>query len=70
MWLLDYICVMYGVFHWDELLRIEVDIRKQNNEHDHKRMEMQRKLIVWVAGFVFFLVITGSFVGLIYLRTL
>ena len=66
----DYICVMYGPSHWDELLRIEADIRKQKKEHDHKRIEMQRKLIEWGAGFVLFLVTTGSFVGLIYLRTL
>ena len=66
----DYICVMYGPSHWDELLRIEADIRKQKKEHDHKRIEMQRKLIEWGAGFVLFLVITGSLVGLIYLRTL
>lgn len=66
----DYICVMYGPSHWDELLRIEADIRKQKKEHDHKRIEMQRKLIEWGAGFVLFLVITGSLVGFVYLRTL
>ena len=66
----DYICVMYGPSHWEELLRIEADIRKKKKEHDHKRIEMKRKLIEWGAGFVLFLVITGSLVGFLYLRTL
>ena len=66
----DYISFTMGPSAWDELVAIEAKIRKQKKEHDHKRIEMQRKLIEWGAGFVLFIVITGSFVGLIYLRTL
>ena len=36
----DYISVVYGPSHWDELLSIEATIRKQKRENEYKRLEM------------------------------
>jgi cell division protein FtsB len=60
---------MYGPSHWEELLRIEADIRKQKKEHDHKKIEMKRKITEVIAGLVLFIIITGSMVGLVWLGT-
>jgi cell division protein FtsB len=60
---------MYGPSHWEELLRIEADIRKQKKEHDHKKFEMKRKITEVIAGLVLFIIITGSMIGLVWLGT-
>ena len=41
----DYICVMYGPSHWDELLRIEADIRKQKKEQEIALKDLEEELI-------------------------
>jgi hypothetical protein len=65
----DYICVMYGPSHWDELLKIEAEIRKQKKEHEHKQMEIKQSIIEWSAGIILFIVCTGGLFGLVWIGT-
>ena len=63
----EYISVMYGPSHWDEILRIEADLRKQKKEHEHRRIEIKQAIIEWVAGLTLFIIAVGSLVGFVYL---
>lgn len=63
----EYISVMYGPSHWDEILRIEADLRKQKKEHEHRRIEIQQTIMEWVAGLTLFIIAVGSLVGFVYL---
>jgi len=63
----DYISVMYGPSHWDEILRIEADLRKQKKEHEHRRIEIKQTIMEWVAGLTLFIIAVGSLVGFVYL---
>lgn len=63
----EYISVMYGPSHWDEILRIEADLRKQKKEHEHRRIEIKQTIIEWVAGLTLFIIAVGSLVGFVYL---
>ena len=63
----EYISVMYGPSHWDEILRIEAELRKQKKEHEHRRIEIKQAIIEWVAGLTLFIIAVGSLVGFVYL---
>lgn len=63
----EYISVMYGPSHWDEILRIEADLRKQKKEHEHRRIEIKQTIMEWVAGLTLFIIAVGSLVGFVYL---
>ena len=63
----DYISVMYGPSHWDEILRIEADLRKQKKEHEHRRIEIKQTIMEWVAGLTLFIIAVSSLVGFVYL---
>ena len=63
----EYISVMYGPSHWDEILRIEADLRKQKKEHEHRRIEIKQAIMEWVAGLTLFIIAVGSLVGFVYL---
>ena len=65
----DYICVMYGPSHWDELLHIEADIRKQKKEQEYRKAELQETIITWtISGFIL-LVGTGTLGFILYMVT-
>lgn len=66
----DYISVVYGPSHWDELLSIEATIRKQKRENEYKRLEMINSIKEWVAGIVLFSVLLGALFGLVWLMTM
>jgi len=63
----DYISVAYGPSHWDELLRIEAEIRKQKKEHEHRQMEIKQSIIEWTTGIVLFVVCIGGLFGLVWI---
>ena len=63
----DYISVAYGPSHWDELLRIEAEIRKQKKEHEHRQMEIKQSIIEWTTGIVLFVVCIGGLLGLVWI---
>lgn len=61
----EYISVVYGPSHWDELLQIEADIRKQKRENEYKRLEMIQSIKEWAAGITLFLLLLGLLIGII-----
>ena len=61
---------MYGPSHWDELLAIEADIRKQKRENEYKRLEMIQSIKEWAAGITLFFVLLGGLFGLVLLMSL
>ena len=62
----EYISVMYGPSHWEELLQIEADIRKQKRDNEYKRLEMIQSIKEWSAGITLFLLLVGTLVGIIW----
>jgi hypothetical protein len=66
----EYISVMYGPSHWEELLQIEADIRKQKRENEYKRLEMIQRIKEWAAGITLFLLLVGTLVGIIWFTSL
>jgi hypothetical protein len=63
----DYISVVYGPSHWDELLSIEAEIRVQKRENEYKRLEMVQSIKEWAAGITLFFLLLGALFGLIWL---
>ena len=55
----EYICAFLGPSQWEELLAIEADIRKQQKEHEYKRIEMWQKIFEWSLGILAFLFCVG-----------
>jgi hypothetical protein len=51
-----YIQYSMGQSAWDELLRIEAQVRKQRADHDHRRVEVKEML---VSGLLIFLMMTS-----------
>jgi len=66
----DYISVVYGPSHWDELLSIEAEIRVQKRENEYKRLEMVQSIKEWAAGITLFFVLLGALFGLVWLMTM
>lgn len=62
-----YISTVYGPSHWEELLSIEADIRKQKRENEYKRLEMMQSIKEWTAGITLFLLLVGGLFGFIFL---
>jgi len=63
----DYISVVYGPSHWEELLSIEAEIRVQKRENQYKRLEMVQSIKEWSAGVALFLILVGALFGFIFL---
>jgi len=65
----DFISVVYGPSHWEELLKIEAEIRVQKKENEYKRLELQQTIIEWSAGITLFFIFIGSLFGLVWIGT-
>tara|TARA_R110000796_G_C14460762_1_gene424478 strand:- start:241 stop:705 length:465 start_codon:yes stop_codon:yes gene_type:complete len=63
----DYISVVYGPSHWEELLRIEAEIRVQKRDNEYRRLEMVQNIKEWTAGVALFFVLIGGLFGFIFL---
>jgi len=63
----DYISVVYGPSHWEELLRIEAEIRVQKRETEYRRLEIIQNIKEWAAGITLFLILIGALFGFIWL---
>ena len=61
----DYISVVYGPSHWEELLSIEADIRQQKRENEYARIELKQKITEWTAGIGLFVILVGALFGFI-----
>ena len=57
-----FISFTMGPSAWEELLKIEADIRIQKREHEHRQEEIKQAIIEWtLGGFLFSLIIGGLF---------
>ena len=63
----EYICAFLGPSQWEELLAIEADIRKQQREHEYKRIEMWQKIWEWTLGIILFIVCVFGLFALVWL---
>ena len=63
----NYICAVYGPSHYEELLRIEAEIRVQKRENEYARIEMIQNIKEWTAGIALFVVLVGGMFGFIWL---
>ena len=65
----DFISVVYGPSHWEELLKIEAEIRVQKKENEYRRLELQQTILEWSAGITLFFIFIGSLFGLVWIGT-
>jgi hypothetical protein len=52
---------------WQELIRIENDIRQKQKEAEYKRIEFKEKCIEWIAGILLFIMSVSITVGFVWL---
>lgn len=62
----SHISMFYGPSAWQEIVRIEARMRKEQQEAVYAAAEFKEKLIAWVFGIVVSLVATAIFVGAVY----
>ena len=56
-----------GPSAWQELLKIEAEVRKAQREHEYKRIETWQKITEWSAGIFLFLFCVSALFGLVWL---
>lgn len=56
-----------GISAWDDLVRTEVNIRKQRQETIYAQKERQQKFFEWIALGLLGIVVVGAIGGLLYL---
>tara|TARA_R100000654_G_scaffold72776_1_gene104886 strand:- start:228 stop:698 length:471 start_codon:yes stop_codon:yes gene_type:complete len=55
-----------GPSAWQELLKIEAEVRKAQREHEYRRIEIRQKIIEWTAGIFLFVICVGALFGLVW----
>lgn len=63
----DYISVVYGPSHWEELLSIEAQVRQQKRDNEYRRLELIQSIKEWSAGIALFFTLVGALFGFIWL---
>ena len=63
----NHISFMYGPSAWEEVLRIEAEMRKQRKEEAYRKQELQETIIAWVIGILAFLAGSAILFVFIYL---
>ena len=56
-----------GPSAWQELLKIEAEVRQAQREHEYRRIEIRQKIIEWSAGILLFVICVGALLGLVWL---
>ena len=56
-----------GPSAWQELLKIEAEVRQAQKKHEYKRIETWRKVREVSAGIALFVVLVGALVGFVWL---
>lgn len=62
----SYISLYYGPSAWDEIVHMEVQMRKEQKEAVYAAQEAKEKMIAWVVGIVLTSVACGLFGVIIY----
>jgi hypothetical protein len=55
-----------GPSAWQELIRMENEIRQRQKEHQYKRIERRDTIIAWCAGLLLFLLCVGALFGFVW----
>ena len=63
----SHISLFYGPSAWDEIVRIEAQMRKERREAVYKAEERKQLIIEWIAGIVLALVCCAVIGGIIWL---
>jgi hypothetical protein len=66
----DWISVSMGPSAWEELLRIEAEVRKRKKENEYRKEEIKEAIINWTVGILAVVTGVAIMVGVIYLITL
>lgn len=61
----QWISMTLGSSHWEELVRMEGQIRKQRQETIYKQAERRRKFVEWASIIIFGTVACGGFVWVV-----
>ena len=62
-----WISASLGPSAWQELIKIEGEVRKAQREHEYKRIEIRQKIIEWTAGIFLFVICVGALFVLVWL---
>ena len=62
-----WISASLGPSAWQELLKIEGEVRKAQREHEYKRIEIRQKIIEWTAGIFLFVICVAALFALVWL---
>ena len=62
----NYISWTYGISHWEELLRMEAQIRKDRKETIYKQAQRRKKFLEIVGVTLVSILLLGSTIGLFY----
>tara|TARA_B100001287_G_scaffold276795_1_gene289534 strand:- start:5173 stop:5655 length:483 start_codon:yes stop_codon:yes gene_type:complete len=63
----SHISLFYGPSAWDEIVRIEAEMRKKRREEAYAAEERKQLILEWVVGITTFAVCGGIVAGIIYL---
>lgn len=66
----SHISLFYGPSAWDEIVRIEAQMRKERREAVYKKEERKQLIIEWVAGIFLALLALAAIGGIIWLTGL
>lgn len=65
----SYISLYYGPSAWDEIVRIEAEMRKKRKEMEYAAIERKETIIAWIVGILCFAVGLTVMVGVLWLMT-
>lgn len=66
----SHISLFYGPSAWDEIVRIEAQMRKERREAVYKKEERKQLIIEWIAGIILGLLAIATIGGIIWLTGL
>jgi cyanate permease len=49
----QYIQYAYGQYKWEEFVSLEGKMRKQRQDHEHRKQEIRNSIINWIVGLFF-----------------
>jgi hypothetical protein len=65
----SYISLYYGPSAWDEIVKIEAEMRKKRKEMEYAAIERKETIIAWIVGILCFAVGLTVMVGVLWLMT-
>ena len=65
--LLNMISETLGPSAWQELIRMENEIRQKQKDAQYKRIERKETFIAWAAGLFLFLICVGALFGFVWI---